>query len=1106
MAARGRPVGTVTAVTTAVLLTAASIAEARSISAFSAPLWSPGPTIVVPTPPPPNPTPTVAPPPTPQPRRYAQASALPSIGVRGGDHPDYGRLVFDWTTEVPYRVERDGERVRVRFDRPVRLALAGVAGDPPRNVLTVRQTGERPGMVEVSVTPGSRLRDLRVGTKIVLDVLDPLPGTAVAAAAATPADAEAAPEPVEPGAADIEAADPAPVEVPPATTTTASPEPEPPAAAAALPRPRPKPIGDDRLPAPAAPAGAGPATTAISGPASSEGGAPVPSDVAATEPGSAAPAAETVEAAPAVPDRPGDQPAVAGPPVLEIAPDGPAAAAVFARAGNLIVVFDRPVGLEAVRRRGGDSDLIGEVMPVAAVGGGAVRIEMQPWLKPAVARDGDVWRVAFLPERETVPYQPEIRSEPGFVLGARLLVVADDPGGVVELVDPAVGDRLLVVPLAGVPEAVATPRRYAQLSFLGALQGIVVRPRVDGVRVRTIRDGVEITSADGLKLSPPEDVDAASRAVGIAADGEDAAETARRPLTNTRRLFDLEGWRRGGGIETVTPMRQALQRAVIDSPPDRKLGARLDLARFYFANGMTLESQGILDVIAAAEPDLLGWPAIRALVGAIGVDRGDPAAAALLAEDELRSNREAALWRAVAAADTGDWDAAAAGFAETEALLADYPMPYFRRFSERAIEAALETDRPALAERRLGRLVERGGPATGEAPRVVFLRGRIMAATDRTEEALEAWRTAVASDDRLARARAGLALTALEEAEGLITPAEAADRLARQRYAWRGDALELDALERYGDALWRAASYGDGLVALRAAAGLFPESARATAITQDMARRFADLFADGAAALPPLEALALYDQFRELTPVGAEGDQVIRRLADRLVEVDLLGRAADLLEHQVSYRLAGLEKAEIGARLASIRLLDGQPDQALAGLAASEIANLPETLIDERRLLRARALAGLERSQDALDELAGLSSREAELLRVEIAWRNRDWHRAAAALATVTGPPPEAGEPLAVETADLVINRAVALTLAGDSAGLAGLRDLYGAAMADSPRADAFRVITRPDADADFIDLETVRARVAEVEVFDSFLKGYLDPTRDQRADASLVN
>ena len=39
---------------------------------------------------------------------------------------------------------------------------------------------------------------------------------------------------------------------------------------------------------------------------------------------------------------------------------------------------------------------------------------------------------------------------------------------------------------------------------------------------------------------------------------------------------------------------------------------------------------------------------------------------------------------------------------------------------------------------------------------------------------------------------------------------------------------------------------------------------------------------------------AMFYEFRELTPIGRRGDEMIRRLADRLVAVDLLDQAGEL--------------------------------------------------------------------------------------------------------------------------------------------------------------------------------------------------------------------
>jgi hypothetical protein len=118
------------------------------------------------------------------------------------------------------------------------------------------------------------------------------------------------------------------------------------------------------------------------------------------------------------------------------------------------------------------------------------------------------------------------------------------------------------------------------------------------------------------------------------------------------------------------------------------------------------------------------------------------------------------------------------------------------------------------------------------------------------------------------------------------------------------------------------------------------------------------------------------------------------------------------------------------------------------------------------------------------------TSQRAELLRVDIAWRGAQWAEAAAGLAKVIGPPPPDGTALSKDKSDLVLNQAVALSLAGDNAGLDRLRNQFGGAMAAGPHADTFRVLARPGQSGGLIDLASIQSRVKEVGTFQKFLAG----------------
>ena len=117
----------------------------------------------------------------------AWASEQPRVAVRGGDHPGFGRMVFDWPAAPAYRVEQDGDRHLVRFPRGA-LALDGLRR-LPRNIRAVRAVE---GGVELTLAPGARLRHFRNGPKVAFDALDAAAGAPVPAATAPPPAARAA--------------------------------------------------------------------------------------------------------------------------------------------------------------------------------------------------------------------------------------------------------------------------------------------------------------------------------------------------------------------------------------------------------------------------------------------------------------------------------------------------------------------------------------------------------------------------------------------------------------------------------------------------------------------------------------------------------------------------------------------------------------------------------------------------------------------------------------------------------------------------------------------------------------------------------------------------
>src|SRR5262249_33310158 len=138
---------------------------------------------------------------------------------------------------------------------------------------------------------------------------------------------------------------------------------------------------------------------------------------------------------------------------------------------------------------------------------------------------------------------------------------------------------------------------------------------------------------------------------------------------------------------------------------------------------------------------------------------------------------------------------------------------------------------------------------------------------------------------------------------------------------------------------------------LRETAAMFPDQAA------ELAPDIAGSFAESLVTEPPVAAVALFDSYRDLLPRGPEGAEALAGLAGRLVELDLPDRAAALFQEAADRATTRAGRAGFGARLAALRLAERDGAAALTVLDATGFDGLPEPLVAERSVLRARALA-----------------------------------------------------------------------------------------------------------------------------------------------------
>jgi hypothetical protein len=225
-----------------------------------------------------------------------------------------------------------------------------------------------------------------------------------------------------------------------------------------------------------------------------------------------------------------------------------------------------------------------------------------------------------------------------------------------------------------------------------------------------------------------------------------------------------------------------------------------------------------------------------------------------------------------------------------------------------------------------------------------------------------------------------------------------------------------------------------------------------------------------------------------LTPIGRRGDEMIRRLADRLVAVDLLDQASELLQYQIDRRLEGAARAQVAARLAMVYLTGRKPDRAIAALRTTRIADLSGELRQQRLLLEARAQSDVGRHDLALDIITNIVGREAIRLRSDIYWAARRWRESSEQIELYYADRWRDFKPLnPVEKSD-VIRAVVGYALADDSIGLARFREKYAPLMSGDPDRAAFETASKPVA-ANSAEFALIAKMAASVDTLDGFLR-----------------
>ena len=763
-------------------------------------------------------------------------------------------------------------------------------------------------------------------------------------------------------------------------------------------------------------------------------------------------------------------------------------AAMFRRADTVWLVFDStsPIDVEPIRSKGGS--IIADVTRMPLDNGQAVRIRLnRPQLPSLIGDDrpGEPnWTVTFADTMQT-PTQPLAAfrniTDPAL---ANVTVPLSRAGLSHRLVDPDAGDAIIVVTAPAPVRGFIKRQDFVEFSLLESIHGIAIRPNSDDVTAATTPDKIILSRPGGLTLS--------SAAVGA----------ARAPVA-VRSIFDVVEWRKNQA-ENFTTRQAALIAASAVAEPDQRTPARIDLASFYLARGMYAEAKGILDLVQV-DTDQGADDPVALIVHSVAASlMGRPELAVKdLANPVIGTNYDSQLWKALALSRLGKWAEAREKFKNVEFAITSLPIELQRIVTLEAMRSSLEARDYSGAAKRSSDL-DGMGVAPEIKPQVAVLRGRLAEALGHDKDALDQYKTAVASPDRAAAAEAKLLEIVLRQKRDEIAPADALKELETLAVLWRGDGIEVGTVALLARIYSETGRYGESLAAERIATRLQPNSDVSRAAQDAASALFAQLYLSPKGDdLPPVDALGMFYEYRELTPIGRRGDEMIRHLADRLVAVDLLDQATELLQYQVEKRLEGAARAQVAARLAMVYLTNRKPDRAIAALRTTRIADLSGELRQQRLLLEARAQSDVGRHDLALDIISNINGREAIRLRSDIYWASRRWREASEQIELYYADRWRDFKPLnPVEKGD-VIRAVVGYALADDAIGLARFREKYAPLMSGDADRAAFETASKPAA-ANSGEFGQIARMAASVDTLDGFLREMRTRFPDATARAPL--
>lgn len=775
---------------------------------------------------------------------------------------------------------------------------------------------------------------------------------------------------------------------------------------------------------------------------------------------------------------------------LSFAWNTPVNLGAFERGGKLWLIFDHPqqIDVESLKKTAGD--LAENILQFPHPLGTLIQVTPAPNIKYSVRKEGLLWILDLY--TDDLPPQPfkelTIFTQYDSLKQPYLYIPTEFSGNVISIIDPEIGDIISIAPSSKPQLGISASYSYPEFEILRTMQGLAFVINAPDIMLNRGNAGLTLR-AQGRSLNITGDLDLLKRHQQM----KGMAETATFDLQIPQKLIDMK----------FTDAVDALKKDIISAPPEQKNQLRIALAKFYIYHGLGTNALFILNQLKRANLPETENDAFHALCGIANfLARRYPEAVKDFEYGNLPQTNEGIFWRTLAQSAYEFNEPNNAILFAHISLIRDYPQAIKDQIALVAAGNALLTGDDLSAQNFIDILHSVPDRIRNLNPHISYLAAKKLELQGYPRNAIKEYRNIIHNDSTKYSALARYDNTVLSQNIRIMPIKEAIAELEMLRFAWNEPEFKLKLMNKLSDFYLKDFDYYNALRILNEAGTSAVNEETKQKLTSRMISVFEDIFLSNQAdsKLSPVKALALYNDFKWLADMSTKKNAVIQRLADRLVAVDLLDRAYDLLTEVLQdTSLSAENRARVGARLAVINLFNNNPKLALSILERTYSPNLSSATDGPRRVIRSRALAALGHTEEALALLEDDYSKNALIHKFQLLWNAGLWADAADTVKHLIEQP-QPGKELSTEQINYILDWATTLKKAGKETVLVRLRNKFLPYFANTKYHSIFNILTN-QLEKDKVDISKIDSIVNDVQTFTGYAKLYQESLQNNNLD-----